>query len=119
MHNELIIQLLTQLQKATRTIQTLCSEAKGLKQTAMSSKIPAMKRSVERFLFHVKALFHTTSIGCTFWMGNLKHKDLMGKVVSSQAYVDEQNENIDEDTMEAVVDDQRSSVASEEDRETE
>ncbi|KAJ6332276.1 hypothetical protein OIU76_010629 [Salix suchowensis] len=117
-HNELIIQLVTELQKATRTIQTLCSEAKGSKQTAITSKIPATKRSMERFLFRVKALLHSTSSGCTFWMGNLKHKDLTGQVVSSQAYADDQNNNVDEDLAEAVEEDQPDSVASE-DRETE
>uniref|UniRef100_A0A0V0GRH8 Putative ovule protein n=1 Tax=Solanum chacoense TaxID=4108 RepID=A0A0V0GRH8_SOLCH len=45
---------------------------------------------MERFLFRVKELLHSTSSGCTFWMGNLKHKNLMGDVVSSQAYVDDQ-----------------------------
>ncbi|KAJ6912410.1 Fanconi anemia group D2 protein [Populus alba x Populus x berolinensis] len=117
-HNELIIQLVTELQKATRTIQTLCSEAKGSKQTAITSKIPATKRSMERFLFRVKALLHSTSSGCTFWMGNLKHKDLTGQVVSSQAYADDQNNNVDEDLAEAVEEDQPVSVASE-DGETE
>ncbi|KAI8027550.1 hypothetical protein LOK49_LG02G01751 [Camellia lanceoleosa] len=119
-HSELIIQLVKELQKATRTLQTVCSEAKGMKQTAVTSKIPATKRSLERFLFHVKALLYTTSSGCTFWMGNLKHKDLMGQVVSSQAYVDEQNENAVEDFEETMVEeDQQNSVASEEERETE
>lgn len=112
MHNGLIIRLVKELQKATRTIQTLCSEAKGLKQTSITSKIPATKRSMERFLFQVKALLHTASSGCTFWMGNLKHKDLMGQVVSSQAYDDDRNDPTDEHHMEAGVENQ--SVASEE-----
>ncbi|XP_022759064.1 Fanconi anemia group D2 protein homolog isoform X2 [Durio zibethinus] len=102
MHNEVILLLVKELQKATRTIQTLCSEAKGLKQTAITGKIPATKRSLERFLFRVKALLHATSNGCTFWMGNLKHKDLRGQVVSSQAYVDDRNDSIDEDPEGAV-----------------
>lgn len=42
---------------------------KGLRQTAITSKVPATKRSMERYLFHVKALLHATSNGCTFWMG--------------------------------------------------
>ncbi|KAL3537801.1 hypothetical protein ACH5RR_001167, partial [Cinchona calisaya] len=67
MHNEQIINVVKELQKATRTIQTLCSEAKASKQTTITSKIPATKRSMERFLFRVKALLHATS-GCTFWM---------------------------------------------------
>ncbi|KAE8685890.1 putative UDP-glucosyl transferase 71C4 [Hibiscus syriacus] len=98
-HNEVILLLVKELQKATRTIQTLCSEAKGLKQTAITGKIPATKRSLERFLFRVKALLHSTSNGCTFWMGNLKHKDLRGHVVSSQAYVDDEIDNRDEDPV--------------------
>lgn len=117
--NELIIHLMKELQKATRTIQTLCSEAKGLKQTIITSKIPATKRSMERFLFCVKALLHTTSSGCSFWMGNLKHKDLAGQVVSSQAYVDDQNNNVEENSAEAVDDDEPAIVSSEEDREVE
>ncbi|GAY32454.1 hypothetical protein CUMW_002470 [Citrus unshiu] len=112
-HNETIIQLLKELQKATRTIQILCSEAKGLKQTVITSKIPATKRSMERFLFRVKALLHTKSSGCTFWMGNLKHKDLMGQVVSSQAYVDDLSNNVEEDLEGAVHEDQPISPASE------
>ncbi|KAJ9185042.1 hypothetical protein P3X46_004717 [Hevea brasiliensis] len=118
-HNEIIIHLVKELQKATRTIQTLCSEAKGLKQIAITSKIPPTKRSIERFLFHVKALLHTKSSACTFWMGNLKHKDLMGQVVSSQAYADDQNSNADEDLAEADDSDQPVSIASEEDKDME
>ncbi|KAM3696898.1 hypothetical protein ACB094_06G074000 [Castanea mollissima] len=118
MFDELIIQLVRDLQKATRTIQALCSEAKGLKQTVITSKIPATKRSMERFLFCVKALLHTTSSGCSFWMGNLKHKDLMGQVVSSQAYADDQDNN-EENSTEAADDDLPATVASEEEREAE
>ncbi|KAJ0088606.1 hypothetical protein Patl1_33263 [Pistacia atlantica] len=52
-------------------------------------------------------------VGC-----NLKHKDLMGQVVSSQAYVDNPNTNFDEDQTEAVDEDQPVSPASA-DRQTE
>ncbi|KAI3775780.1 hypothetical protein L1987_45533 [Smallanthus sonchifolius] len=90
----------------TRTIQTLCSEAKGLKQTSITSKIPATKRSLERFLFRVKALLHSSSSGFTFWMGNLKHKNLIGQVVSSQAYVDGENETNGNDFVGSVVEDE-------------
>ncbi|XP_020092932.1 Fanconi anemia group D2 protein isoform X2 [Ananas comosus] len=85
-HTDSIIQMVKELQKATRIIQTLCSEAKGSKRIMITSKIPSTKRSMERFLFHVKALLHNPSSGSTFWMGNLKHKDLYGQVLSSQVY---------------------------------
>lgn len=111
-HNEAIILLVKELQKATRTIQTLCSEAKGSKQMAIASKIPATKRSLERFLFRVKALLllHTTSSNCTFWMGNLKHKDLAGQVVSSQVYIDDRNNDVDDD-LEGAIDAEATPVA--------
>ncbi|GAB4842861.1 hypothetical protein Ancab_012839 [Ancistrocladus abbreviatus] len=112
-YGEQIVQLVKELQKATRTIQTLCSEAKGSKQTVITSKIPATKRSMERFLFHVKALLHTASGGCTFWMGNLKHKDLSGQVVSSQAYLNDQGDN-DADSREADTEDRPHIVPAEE-----
>ncbi|XP_021624026.1 Fanconi anemia group D2 protein homolog isoform X3 [Manihot esculenta] len=120
-HSEIIIQLVKELQKATRTIQTLCSEAKGSKQIAITSKIPPTKRSIERFLFHVKALLHTTPTACTFWMGNLKHKNLRGEVVSSQVYADDQNSNsnADEDLAEAEDSDQPVNIGSEEDKDIE
>ncbi|KAI4324572.1 hypothetical protein MLD38_030049 [Melastoma candidum] len=109
-HSDTVIQLVQELQKATRTLQTLCSEAKGLKLTAITSKIPATKRTLERLLFRVKALLHTSSSGCTFWMGNLKHKDLAGQVVSSQAYLDDQDEKLEDD--DAGVDDDPEPVGS-------
>ncbi|RZC45948.1 hypothetical protein C5167_038896 [Papaver somniferum] len=120
---DIIIQLVKELQKATRTIQTLCSEAKGSRRTMITTKIPATKRSMERFLFRVKALFHNTSSGCTFWMGNLKHKDLYGQVVSSQAYADTDDANIHkeaEDAMEATIDDDQATKSdSQEENESE
>ncbi|XP_047954928.1 Fanconi anemia group D2 protein isoform X3 [Salvia hispanica] len=106
MHKDLILSLIKELQKATKTIQTLCSEAKGSKQTAITGKIPMTKRAMERFLFHVKALLCKTPSGCSFWMGNLKHKDLMGQVVSSQAYLDDQSDETNEDLAEAIAEDQ-------------
>lgn len=46
-------------------------------------------------------------------IGNLKHKDLMGQVVSSQAYVDDLSNNVEEDLEGAVHEDQPISPASE------
>ncbi|GAB2275188.1 hypothetical protein Dimus_009950 [Dionaea muscipula] len=111
-HSELILQLVKELQKATRTVQTLCSEAKGSRQMAITGKVPATKRSMERFLFHVKSLLHATSGGSIFWMGNLKHKDLSGQVVSSQAYIDDHGDN-DPDPVEVDAEEQHCSLDAE------
>ncbi|KAF8732255.1 hypothetical protein HU200_016234 [Digitaria exilis] len=73
--------------------------AQGYKRTTITSKVPPVKRSMERFLFQVKALLHNCSTEKKFCMGNLKHKDLHGHVVSSQVYgsVDDEDET-DSDT---------------------
>ncbi|BAF20829.2 Os07g0154400 [Oryza sativa Japonica Group] len=68
-HNDIILQMIKSLQKATKTIQTICAEAKGHKRTMITSKIPVAKRSLERFVFQVKALLHNCSTEETFWMG--------------------------------------------------
>ncbi|XP_078163114.1 fanconi anemia group D2 protein isoform X2 [Carex rostrata] len=94
-----IIEMVKELQKATRLIQAICSEAKGSKRTMITSKIPATKKSLERLLFEVKALLHNTTEG-TFELGVLKHKDLSGQVVSSQVYGygdDDNNDDNDHD----------------------
>ncbi|XP_066393336.1 uncharacterized protein [Miscanthus floridulus] len=102
-HNGTIVKMLRLLQKATRIIQSICSDAKGNKRTMITSKVPPAKRSMERFLFQVKALLHNCSTEKEFQMGNLKHKDLQGHVVSSQAYgsVDEEDEEQMETDSEA------------------
>ncbi|KAM3290354.1 hypothetical protein P3S67_018643 [Capsicum chacoense] len=105
--------MVRELQTATRTIQTLCSDAKGMKQTTITCKIPIAKRSMERLLFRVKELLHSTSTGYTFWMGNLKHKNLMGDIVSSQAYIDDQNDNMDNVSTENMDADDHTDIAGE------
>lgn len=54
-----------------------------------------------------------------FITGNLKHKDLTGQVVSSQAYLDEQSGNADDDPREVDASDGVPVPNNEEDGETE
>ncbi|KAI5013822.1 hypothetical protein ZWY2020_047314 [Hordeum vulgare] len=101
-HGDNIVHMIKEVQKATRTIQTICAEAKGYKRTMITSKIPATKRSMERFLFQVKALLEHCSNVERCWIGNLKHKDLHGHVVSSQVYgnVDDKSNDVEQEEME-------------------
>jgi Fanconi anemia group D2 protein len=50
----------------------------------MVGKAPATKRSLERFIFEMKAFFHELGQQDVFWLGNLKHRDLSGNCVGSQ-----------------------------------
>ncbi|CAM0905397.1 unnamed protein product [Alopecurus aequalis] len=101
-HGDSIVDMIKELQKATRIIQTICAEAKGNKRTMITSKIPAAKRSMERFVFQVKALLEHCSTEERCWIGNLKHKDLHGHVVSSQVYgdVDDDPNDAEQEEME-------------------
>ncbi|PWZ14854.1 Acylpyruvase FAHD1, mitochondrial [Zea mays] len=115
--DEIMLIQLKQLQKGTRIIQSICSDAKGNKRTMITSKVPPAKRSMERFLFQVKALLHSCSAEKEFQMGNLKHKDLQGHVVSSQAYgnVDEEDEEQTEIDSDLPADEHDNGNAMEED----
>jgi hypothetical protein len=45
-----------------------CME-QGQKRMPVACKVPAVKRSMEKFVFCVKALLHGASHGNSFWMG--------------------------------------------------
>ncbi|XP_024372058.1 uncharacterized protein [Physcomitrium patens] len=96
-HKDIIVSSVKELQKATRIVQTICAEAKGHKRMPVATKVPAVKRSMEKFIFCVKALLHGASNGSAFWMGNLKHKDLQGREVASQLYPEANGDEDEED----------------------
>ncbi|GBG65873.1 hypothetical protein CBR_g54165 [Chara braunii] len=98
-HKDEIIVLVRELQKATRIIQSLCSESKCKRKMPLIAKVPSVKRSMERYVFSVKALLHQTEKEKLFWIGNLKHKDVQGREVSSQVPGGEEDE---EDQVEAA-----------------
>ena len=63
----------------------LCSEGKTKAALPLTAKVPAVKRTVEKFVFCLKHFLYEVNKGGAFWLGNLKHKDLQGNEVSSQA----------------------------------
>eukprot|EP00798_Chlamydomonas_sp_ICE-L_P013252 gene13254-19092_t len=89
--------LIKDVQRGTKVMQTLCAEGKARSAVSLTSKgkessadqctegkVPAAKRSIERFIFQIKCFLHDTGKQGTFWMGNLKHRDLNGNTVASQ-----------------------------------
>jgi len=92
-HKERFTGMVKELQKGTRLLQVICCEGKSRKERVMVTKVPGLKRTLERFIFRMKAFFHGTDLVNNFWMGNLKHKNLRGEEVASQAepgYSDEE-----------------------------
>ncbi|KAL6780203.1 hypothetical protein ACKKBF_B14055 [Auxenochlorella protothecoides x Auxenochlorella symbiontica] len=84
--------LVKDIQKGTRILQILCAESKIQKHLPVTSQVPAMKRTVERFVFRIKLLLAETDQADAFWLGALKHKNLQGQEASSQLYPEEEEE---------------------------
>ena len=61
-----------------------------------ASQVPQLKRRLEQLLIMTKGLLKSSGAVTHILVGNLKHKDLAGHVVSSQAYVESSSEEEDE-----------------------
>ena len=82
--NTQVMGLLKSLQPATRLLQVHCSMVKANAQIAALNSAASLKKELEAIIFEVKVLLQTHDCRESFWMGNLKHKDLHGQEISSQ-----------------------------------
>ncbi|RKP15418.1 Fanconi anaemia protein FancD2 nuclease-domain-containing protein [Piptocephalis cylindrospora] len=92
-----VISILKKLQGATRVLHIVCSHSKVTKDTTLAKPAPALKKSMESLLLHVKELLRRNHSGAAFWMGNLKHRDLAGREVSSQIALESSEGDDDDD----------------------
>jgi len=77
--------LLKNLQLSTRFLQHVCSHSKIMKDVSLSNNVPLLKKSLEVFVYRVKAMLAANNCIEIFWMGNLKNRDLQGEEILSQA----------------------------------
>ncbi|BDA41598.1 probable fanconi anemia group D2 protein homolog [Coccomyxa sp. Obi] len=89
---EQFTELAHDMQKGTRVMQILCSEAKCRKELGIVAKVPQVKKRLEQSIFLVKGLLQASGAVEAVQVGNLKHKDLSGRIVASQAYVESSSE---------------------------
>lgn len=78
------VALLKDLQLSTRYLQHVCSHSKLLRDVALSNQVPALKKSLETFVFRVKAMLVLNDAAEAFWLGNLKNRNLKGEEIRSQ-----------------------------------
>ena len=97
------IELLKSLQLTTRYLQHVCSYSKITKDVSLSNHVPFLKKSLESFVFRVKAMLATNNVVEAFWIGNLKNRDLKGDVISSQEPQEDEDENNDEQSDQSEV----------------
>jgi Fanconi anemia group D2 protein len=91
-----VLQILTCLkavQPATRLLHVHCAMVKTRQQIGALNSAAALKKELEALLFEVKVLLAANGCRETFWMGNLKHKDLNGNETSSQMAVERPEKN--------------------------
>uniref|UniRef100_A0A3Q3M446 FA complementation group D2 n=1 Tax=Labrus bergylta TaxID=56723 RepID=A0A3Q3M446_9LABR len=76
--------LLKTFQLSTRQLHHLCGHSKILQDTSLTNHVPALKKSLELFVYRVKAMLTLNNCQEAFWIGNLKNRNLKGEEILSQ-----------------------------------
>ena len=96
--------LIKNLQMATRFLQTICSHSKISQDVSLANNVPLLKKSLEVLVFRVKAMLAANDCLDAFVLGNLKNRDLQGEEILSQASIEEEDEGEEEEAGESDVD---------------
>ena len=87
------IGLLKDFQVSTRQLHHICSHSKLQQDVALANHVPLLKKSLETFVFRVKAMLAVnwdvsgqtgSKMSHTFWVGNLKNRDIKGAEILEQ-----------------------------------
>ncbi|XP_061473744.1 Fanconi anemia group D2 protein isoform X2 [Rhineura floridana] len=84
-HREDVQSLLKTLQLSTRQLHHMCGHSKIHQDTGLTSHVPLLKKSLELFVYRVKAMLALNHCQEAFWVGILKNRDLQGEEILSQA----------------------------------
>ncbi|XP_037535796.1 Fanconi anemia group D2 protein [Nematolebias whitei] len=83
-HKEDVQSLLKTFQLSTRQLHHMCGHSKIHQDTSLTNHVPALKKSLELFVYRVKAMLMLNNCQEAFWMGNLKNRNLKGEEILSQ-----------------------------------
>ncbi|XP_028854111.1 Fanconi anemia group D2 protein [Denticeps clupeoides] len=83
-HKEDVQGLLKTIQLSTRQLHHMCGHSKICQDTGLTNHVPALKKSLELFVYRVKAMLTLNHCQEAFWLGNLKNRDLKGEEILSQ-----------------------------------
>nr|XP_057911313.1 Fanconi anemia group D2 protein-like [Doryrhamphus excisus] len=83
-HKEDVQNLLKTFQLSTRQLHHMCGHSKIHQDTSLTNHVPAVKKSLELFVYRVKAMLTLHNCQGAFWMGNLKNRNLKGEEILSQ-----------------------------------
>lgn len=97
-----VISILKSIQITTRFLHNLCCHSKLTKDSTLIRFVPYCKCTLETIIYRVKAALIANGCTSSFWMGNLKNKDLYGDIIASQTT---STSELTEDTEEMLPED--------------
>ena len=91
------VDLIKNLQQATRFLQTICSHSKITQDVSLANNVPLLKKSLEVLIFRVKAMLAANNCLDGFVLGNLKNRDIHGEEILSQVTNEDEEEGEEEE----------------------
>ncbi|KAF3856397.1 hypothetical protein F7725_017120 [Dissostichus mawsoni] len=88
--------LLKTFQLSTRQLHHMCGHSKMNQDTSLTNHVPALKKSLELFVYRVKAMLTLNNCQEAFWIGNLKNRNLKGEEILSQRSQGSEDEDEEE-----------------------
>ncbi|XP_074952297.1 Fanconi anemia group D2 protein isoform X3 [Phalacrocorax aristotelis] len=98
-HRDDVQSLLKTLQLSTRQLHHMCGHSKIRQDLGLTNHVPLLKKSLEQFVYRVKAMLAFNHCQEAFWVGILKNRDLQGEEILSQA--SEGRDSDEEDSAES------------------
>ncbi|XP_069722430.1 Fanconi anemia group D2 protein [Phaenicophaeus curvirostris] len=83
-HRDDVQSLLRTLQLSTRQLHHMCGHSKICQDIGLTNHVPLLKKSLEQFVYRVKAMLAFNHCQEAFWVGILKNRDLQGEEILSQ-----------------------------------
>ncbi|KAG8007845.1 Fanconi anemia group D2 protein [Nibea albiflora] len=99
-HKEDVQNLLKTFQLSTRQLHHLCGHSKIHQDMSLTNHVPALKKSLELFVYRVKAMLTLNNCQEAFWIGNLKNRNLKGEEILSQRSQESEEDEAEEEEEE-------------------
>ncbi|XP_068598556.1 Fanconi anemia group D2 protein [Brachionichthys hirsutus] len=96
-HKEDVQSLLKTFQLSTRQLHHMCGHSKTRQDTSLTNHVPAIKKSLELFVYRVKAMLTLNNCQEAFWIGNLKNRNLKGEEILSQRSQESEDDEEEEE----------------------
>ncbi|NWS30507.1 FACD2 protein, partial [Polioptila caerulea] len=100
-HTDDVQSLLKTLQLSTRQLHHMCGHSKIHQDIGLTNHVPLLKKSLEQFVYRVKAMLAFNQCQEAFWVGILKNRDLQGEEIFTQASEERGSGEDSEDSAES------------------